>query len=404
MYDMLKGMTVVEGSAFIAAPSCGLYLAQFGAEVIRFDNIGGGPDYNRWPLAPGSGDSLFWEAMNKGKKSIALDLSRPEGREVAARLSASTGLFVTNYPVDGFLSYARLKALRDDLICLRVMGWPDGRPAVDYTVNAAVGVPMITGPIDYDGPINHVLPAWDLLTGAYAAFALMAADRNRGVDGLGREVRLPLSDMAAVTMGNLGRIGEAVSAGERPKMGNDLYGGFSRDYLLGDGRRVMIFALTPRPWRGLLKALDLVEAVKAVETRLGADFDKEADRFIHRAHLHPLVEARLGALTVEQAGAALDASGVTWSLYQTMPEALTHGDPQLFSANPVFTPVAHPSGYSYLTPGPAAEFVGLERHAAGPAPRLGQDTDEVLATRLGLSSGEIARLHDQGVVAGPVFA
>ena len=74
MYELLKGLRVVEGSAFVAAPTCGLYLAQMGAEVIRFDNIGGGPDFRRWPLAD-NGASLYWEGLNKAKKSIAIDLA-----------------------------------------------------------------------------------------------------------------------------------------------------------------------------------------------------------------------------------------------------------------------------------------------------------------------------------------
>ncbi len=102
MYDLLKGLRIVEGAAFIAGPSCGLYLAQMGAEVIRFDAIGGGPDYRRWPVTD-AGDSLYWEGLNKGKKSIAIDLGRPEGRELAVALATApgdnAGLFLTNYPV-----------------------------------------------------------------------------------------------------------------------------------------------------------------------------------------------------------------------------------------------------------------------------------------------------------------
>src|SRR6201989_1176102 len=90
MYDLLKGLRVVEGSAFVAAPSCGLYLAQMGAEVIRFDAIGGGPDFNRCPVND-QGRSLYWEGLNKAKKSIAIDLARPEGRELAQRLAAAPG-------------------------------------------------------------------------------------------------------------------------------------------------------------------------------------------------------------------------------------------------------------------------------------------------------------------------
>src|ERR1700730_4839473 len=91
MYDLLAGMRVVEAAAFIAGPSCGLHLAQMGAEVIRIDQIGGGPDFRRWPRAPEGGVSLYWEGLNKAKKSVALDLSRPEGRELAARIATAPG-------------------------------------------------------------------------------------------------------------------------------------------------------------------------------------------------------------------------------------------------------------------------------------------------------------------------
>jgi 2-methylfumaryl-CoA isomerase len=220
MYGLLKGLRIVEGAAFIAGPSCGLYFAQMGAEVVRFDAIGGGPDSKRWPLAA-NGASLYWEGLNKGKKSVAIDLGRPQGRELAQQLATSgDGLFVTNYPVEGFLSYAKLAAKRADLICLRVMGWADGSPAVDYTVNAAVGVPLMTGPSDSSAPVNHVLPAWDLLAGAYGAFALLAAERDRRQTGGGREIRLALSDIAAATLGNLGQVAEVAQQGDRPRSGN----------------------------------------------------------------------------------------------------------------------------------------------------------------------------------------
>ena len=228
MYDLLKGLRVVEGSAFVAGPTCGLYLAQLGAEVIRFDNIGGGPDFRRWPLSQG-GDSFYWEGLNKSKKSIAIDLSRPEGRRLAQELATApgddAGAFVTNFPVEGFLSYEALSALRPDLVCVRVMGWADGRPGVDYTINSAVGVPLFTGHADDPRPVNHILPAWDLLTGGYAAFSLVSALMARSRDGKGREVRLPLSDIAAASLANLGMLAEAtLGEGDRPRVGNDIFG------------------------------------------------------------------------------------------------------------------------------------------------------------------------------------
>lgn len=403
MYDLLKGLRVVEGSAFVAGPTCGLYLAQLGAEVIRFDNIGGGPDFRRWPLTPG-GDSLYWEGLNKSKKSIAIDLSRPEGRELAARLAAAPGeqggVFVTNFPVEGFLSYEKLAALRPDLICARVMGWADGGPAVDYTVNSAVGVPLMTGHPDDPRPVNHVLPAWDLLTGAYAAFALVAAVSARARDGKGREIRIPLSDIAGSTMANLGYLAESLAGPDRPRMGNDLYGAFGRDFVLRDGRRIMLVAITARQWKGLLQVLEIDAPVAVLEAELALSFAvDEGLRFNHRARLLPIFEAAFARKTLAELLPAFEREGVCWGPYQPMSEAAE--DARLFKGNPVYSDIVHPSGRTY----PAAGFAGTIpqelRAPARPASRLGQHTDEVLSQVLGLTSGEIARLHDTGVVAGP---
>ena len=121
-------MRVVEASSFVAAPSCALHLAQLGADVIRIDPIGGGPDYRRWPRL--GEHSLYWEGLQKAKRSIAVNLRAPEGRELAVRLITAPGdqggLFVTNFPREGFLSHERLAQHRADLITVRVQGWADG--------------------------------------------------------------------------------------------------------------------------------------------------------------------------------------------------------------------------------------------------------------------------------------
>jgi len=400
MYDLLRGLRIVEGAAFIAGPSCGLYFAQMGAEVVRFDAIGGGPDAKRWPLAE-NGASFYWEGLNKGKKSVAIDLGRPQGRELAQRLATSgDGLFVTNYPVEGFLSYAKLAERRKDLICLRVMGWADGTPAVDYTVNAAVGVPLMTGPADSQAPVNHVLPAWDLLTGAYGAFALLAAERDRRTAGAGREIRLALSDIAAATMGNLGQVAEVMAQnGDRPRSGNDLFGAFGRDFITRDGKRLMVVAITRRQWEKLLEILELGAAIAVVEAATGVFLaEDEGARFIHRHRLNPLFETAFAARDSAVLAPLFDAAGVCWSRYQSLAEAVA-GDARLFAGNEIFSAVAHPGGGTYPTPGCAARLPQDKRGAAAPSPRLGAHTDEVLAEWLGMSSREIGTLHDQGLVA-----
>ena len=309
MYDLLKGLKVVEGAAFIAGPSCCLQLAQMGAEVIRFDAIGGGPDFSRWPLAS-NGASYYWDGLNKGKRSIAIALERPEGRALAQRLAASgDGLFVTNYPVDGFLAYEKLVALRPDLICLRVMGWADGRPAVDYTINAAAGVPSMTGHSDDSRPVNHVLPAWDLITGAYGAFALLAAERERRESGKGRELRLALADVAAATLGNLGQVAEVLASGRnRQRGGNELFGAFGRDFVIASGERLMIVAITARQWTAVVKTLGIGEAVAAIEAKAQVSFADEGARYTHRTSLYALVEAAVRDRCVSELAPAFDAA------------------------------------------------------------------------------------------------
>ncbi|RYE54224.1 MAG: hypothetical protein EOP20_12185, partial [Hyphomicrobiales bacterium] len=322
------------------------------------------------------------------------DLDELLAELLAQRLAtAGDGLFVTNFPVGGFLSYEKLSALRDDLVCLRVMGWADGTPAVDYTINASIGVPAMTGPADDTRPVNHVLPAWDLLAGAYAAFALLAAERDRRTTGKGREVRLALSDLAAATMGNLGNVAEVTLSGQdRERSGNNLFGAFGRDFVTADAVRVMIVAITPRQWAGMLKALGVAEDVAKLEGLLGVSFAAdEGARFTHRASVDAVIEKAIRRHQFSEVAQIFDACGVTWSVYRTLSESLEK-EPRLFAKNPIFSPVTHAGGDAYPTPGAAARIPGEARHAPPSSPRIGANTDELLATLLGMTDGEIAAL------------
>jgi 2-methylfumaryl-CoA isomerase len=402
MYPFLSDLRVVECASFIAGPSCALHLAQLGAQVIRIDPIGGGMDFNRWPVTA-DGRSLYWEGLQKGKRSVAIDMGRPEGRQLAVDLitapGAGAGLFVTNYPQQGFLSHEALAAHRPDLITARVLGWRDGAPAVDYTVNAALGMPWITGSErNGEEPVNHVVPAWDLVTGAYAAFALMAAERHRLRTGQGQEVTVPLSDIALTCLGHTGQLAEALTTGDRPRYGNALFGAFGRDFATADGQRVMVVAITARQWSGLVKALDLQVPVGAIATQLGVDFAEEGQRFIHRQALFPLFEKAIGALSLAQARERFEAGSVLWSSYQTLRTALDT-DPRLALAAPLFETLGHPSGLHYPAPGAAASFHGTPRVPVQRAPHLGEHTDQVLAEVLSLSPTRIGQLHDAGLIA-----
>jgi 2-methylfumaryl-CoA isomerase len=393
---------VVEGSAFVAAPLGGMTLAQLGADVIRFDQIGGGLDSERWPLAA-DGQSLFWAGLNKGKRSIQLDLRSPEGRELAAALVTAPGeeggLFLTNFPARGWLEYDALRTRREDLVMIALTGNPDGSSEVDYTVNPATGFPWATGPRNLAEPLNSVLPAWDVAMGTLAAVGLLAAERHRARTGEGQLVRLSLSDVAFAMVGNLGRIAEAQLGGrDQPKDGNYLYGAFGHDFETSDQRRLMIVALTARQWKALQDVTGLQAAFHGIEQATGHDFDTEAGRWEGRDFIAALLRPWFAARDLATIREAFAGTSVSWGPYQTFGQLVAE-DPRCSTDNPMFAQVEHPGVGTYLMPGSPLHFSGVDRVPVRRAPQLGEHTEEILAGVLGLSATEIGRLYDAGIVA-----
>jgi 2-methylfumaryl-CoA isomerase len=377
---ILAGLRIVELSAFVAAPLGGATLAALGADVIRVDPPGGGLDFGRWPLH--GGRSLYWAGLNQGKRSVTIDTRTEVGQRQVAKLIAAPGegggIVLTNLPVRSWNSYGELSKLRRDLIMVVITGDRDGGTAVDYTVNAAIGFPWLTGPQGHDGPINHVLPAWDGMTGFLAALAILAAERHRRLRGGGQLVELSLSDVGLAMAGHLGLIGEAVLEAEpRGRFGNDVYGTFGRDFGTREGRRVMVLALTARQWVSLGEATGLRDAFGELELRVGADFRNEGDRWNHRKQLCELLEGWVSQRELDEVRKAFDQHGVLWSPYQTVKQ-LVEEDPRASTANPMFSEVDHPGLGRFLTAGSPLRFGGAAPVSPSSAPTLGQHTEEVL--------------------------
>ena len=401
----LEGLRVVEGSAFVAAPSGGMALAQLGAEVVRFDRIGGGIDYGRWPLTA-EGRSLYWAGLNKGKKSLAVDLGNPSAQELLTELIGAAGTFLTNFPARGWMAPERLVSRRADLVMVAITGNRDGTTAVDYTVNAAMGFPMVTGPAGSVDPVNSVLPAWDLLCGQTAAVGILAAERRRLLTGEGSVMTLALSDIALAATAALGYVAEVqVNAAQRPRCGNDLYGAFGAELSTTGGRRLYVVAISRRQWVSLLEATESAAAAAEIAAARGLDFDDEGDRFEARTEIKAAMQAWTGTRSFTEVAERLDTHGVCWGPYQTFAE-LVESDPRCSTAGGLFVDVDQPGIGPYLAPASpltssAVDGWGTSQGAADVvAPVLGEHTDEVLAEWLGLSSVDIGRLHDDGIVRG----
>jgi 2-methylfumaryl-CoA isomerase len=395
----LAGVRVVEISSFVAVPLAGMTLAQLGCEVIRVDPVGGAADYHRWPLTDG-GDSIYWAGLNKGKRSVAVDMRSPEGQQLIGRLIAGSGreggILITNVVGREWHSYGQLVKSRPDLIHLEVSGRADGGTGVDYTVNAGIGFPSVTGPVTQAGPVNHVLPAWDVSCGLYAALAITAALRQRDATGVGAHIRIPLEDVALATAGNLAFLTEPMINGtQRERLGNAIYGQYGANFTSSDGVAFMLVALTGRHFRDLTELTGTAKAVAVLADALDVDFTDEGQRYRHRDVLSGLFSVWFREHTGEQIAEALAKTSILWERYRTFAE--TAVDPKV-TANPLFTALHQPRIGDYLAPGLPIIFDGAHSPAVA-APALGDDTVEVLTDRLGIPTDEVAALAENGTVA-----
>ncbi len=380
---ILEGMRVVELSAFVAVPLGGLTLSSLGADVIRVDPPGGGLDYGRWPVTA-EGRSLYWAGLNAGKRSVTLDMRSEAGRSTLVDLITApgrdSGIFITNLS-PRWLTYERLAEIRPDLIMVALRGNPDGSIAVDYTVNAAVGYPEITGPADA-GPVNHVLPAWDVIAGNMVACAVLAAERHRHRTGEGQLVRLSLTDVALASVSALGHIGEVmINDQDRGSHDNYVFGAFGRDFSTSDGRRLMVVVITDRQWDDLVEATGSREAMEGIERRRGLDLGKEGDRFAARVEISAVLAPWFASRTLAEAGGILELHRLCWGPYQTFRQLVTD-DPRCSLENPLFAEVSHPGIGSYLSASHPLQF-GAGGVSPRPAPLMGQHTNEVLSEILG---------------------
>jgi 2-methylfumaryl-CoA isomerase len=373
MYNLLQGVRIVELSAFVAVPSCGNTLAKLGAHVVRVDPPEGGLDYRRWPLSK-EGGSIYWAGLNHAKSSFSADLSSATGQAAVLDLCAAADAVITNLSPK-WLGYDALRSRRADIVFATLEGHADGRTAVDYTINAASGLPLITGNGGAGAPVNNPLPVWDIVAGYALANAILAALHRRRDTGQGAYIKLSLHDVMAATMSSLGFTGEAeINGEERPALGNHIFGTFGHDFAIADNRHVMVVAVTLRQWNALIAATGLGAEMAALAQQLNLDFAQEGDRYRAR---HRIVEALApwfrdkGLADLKH---AFGGTAVCWEPYQSV-GALAGS----LAGNAIFEAVDHPGAGCMQTVGTAFELSGEPRGKLKPVSAIGADSAEVLA-------------------------
>lgn len=398
--ELLAGLRIIEGSAYVAGPLAGLTLAQLGAEVIRFDGIGGGIDFKRWPLAA-NGESLFWHGLNRGKKSFELNFKDPQGQELLIRLitmpGENSGIFITNFPPHGWMSYENLIKHRPDLIMVVLTGNFDGSSAVDYTVNPSFGFPLLTGPEDLMEPVNSVMPTWDFILGLHASTAILAALNKRNRTGNGEFIRIALSDVALASVGALGRLAQAYFGETLPADGNYLYGAFGRNFTTCDGQELMVVALTARQWNSLKAATSTHQEFEKLEITLGVPLDDEGNRYKHRKAISNIFEKWFASMEFLQVEELFNKHQVAWSRYLTLPQLLA-SDNRATTENPIFA-FSDEVGLGEI-PNISSPIRVQNSHNVpiSNGSRLGADNEYILNEILNIPNSEIEKLIRNGVL------
>ena len=263
-------------------------------------------------------------------------------------------------------------------------------------MHAGIGFPLVTGPVAEAGPVNHVLPAWDVSCGLYAALAITAALRQRDATDVGTRIRIPLEDVALATAGNLGFLTEPmINGSQRGRLGNAIYGQYGANFTSHDGVDFMLVALTGRHFRDLTELTGTTKAVAALAEALDADFTDEGTRYRHRDALSGLFTVWFRGHTGEQIAEALSGTSILWERYRTFAEAATD---ERVTDNPLFTTLHQPRIGDYLAPGLPIVFDGAHTPAVA-SPALGDDTVAVLGERIGISPDDMTNLAEKGTVA-----
>jgi crotonobetainyl-CoA:carnitine CoA-transferase CaiB-like acyl-CoA transferase len=407
MSKILEGIRVLDLTRVLAGPWATQNLADLGAEVIKVERPGHGDDTRKWGppfLRARDGretrDAAYYLACNRGKKSVTLDFTRPEGREIARRLAATADVLVENFKVGDLarhgLDYATLSRENARLVYCSITGFgQDGpyrdRPGYDFMVQGLGGLMSVTGERDDlpgGGPQKVGVAVSDLFTGMYATTAILAALLERGRSGRGQAIDMALLDVQVAMLANLSS--SYFVSGKAPgRMGN-AHMNIVPYHVFRASDAFLIVAVGND---GQFAAFSRV--LGAPEWASDPRFSTNPQRVGHRELLVGMIAERLGRQPAAHWLAGLEAAGVPCGPINDLDQVFA--DPQVLHRGMRVTAPHAAAGEVAMVANPM-KFSGTPiAHGRAP-PLLGEHTEEVLAAVLGLGAEEIAALREAGAI------
>ncbi len=392
---------VLDLSRALAGPFCTMMLGDLGADVIKVElpklgdeSRGWGPPFVGKPNESYPGESTYYLAINRSKRSLTINLKSPEGKEIIKRLAAVSDVLVENFRTGTLdkmgLGFEDLKALNPHLIYCSITGYGRTgpyaeRPGYDFVMQAEGGIMGMTGPVE--GPPFRVgVSIIDITTGIFAATAILAALRARDISGEGQLVDLSLLDSSVAILANVAS-NYLIGGIEPRRMGNAHFNIAPYEVFQARDRWFVLGAANARQWEMLC------EVVGHPELKADSRFATNQDRVANRVALQETLNEAFATRDANEWVASLHEAGIPSGLINTIADVFNH--PQA-KERQLKIEIEHPTAGLLGFPGYPYKMSNTPAQAHRPPPLLGEHTEEILVTLLGYSADEVASLRDRG--------
>lgn len=399
----LEGLRVLDMSRALAGPYCTMMLGDMGADVIKVERPGHGDESRNWgppfvgqPYGPYPGESAYYMAVNRSKRSLAVDLKSPEGQEIIRKIAASSDVLVENFRTGSLeklgLGYEDIKEVNPRLVYCSISGYGrtgpyKNRPGYDFIIQAEGGIMGVTGPVE--GPPYRVgVSIVDITTGMFASTAILAALRARDESGLGQLIDLSLLDSIVALLANVAS-NYLVGGTEPKRMGNAHFNIAPYEVFRARDRWITLGALNDRQW-GML--CDFVEMPELKDDPRFAD---NHSRVANREELAEILNRVFSTRGAKEWLEMLQEAGIPSGPINTVEGVFDHPQKE---ARELVQFIEHPTAGRVGFPGFPYKFSETPAQLLRPPPMLGEHTEEVLVELLGYSKQDLASLKKAEII------